>query len=447
MGRFWTACLTVFLLPLAALAETGKVSTFKLDNGMEAVVIEDHRAPIVTHMVWYRVGSADEPIGKSGIAHFVEHLLFKGTETMGPGEFDRILKENGGEGNAFTSYDYTAYFQRVAKDRLSLMMQLEADRMVNLVLDEENVRTERDVVLEERTTRTDSDPGSLLSEQRRSAQFLHHPYRLPIVGWRHEIEDLSLQDALDFYKTYYAPNNAILIVAGDVTPEEVEALAQEHYGPIPMSDTLPDRVRAKEPPQISPRRLSYSDPRERQPYLVRTYLAPHRKAGDQQEAAAVQMLSLILGGTGLTSLMAEELQVNQKIAVFSQSWFSATSFDPDTFGLYAQPRPGVSLQELEDAIDALLLDVIENGFEDGKLERLKAQIRAEDIYDLDDHTGVARTYGRALTNGLTVADVQSWSEALQAVTEEDIKAAAAKVFDINRSVTAWMVVDGWEKSQ
>lgn len=447
MGRFWTAVLTVLVLPFAAIAETGKVSTFELENGLQGVVIEDNRAPIVTHMLWYRVGSADEPLGQSGIAHFLEHLLFKGTKTLAPGEFDKILKENGGQGNAFTSFDYTGYFQRVAKDRLSLMMQLEADRMVNLVLDEENVRTERDVVLEERTTRTDSDPGSLLGEQRRASQFLHHPYGIPIVGWRHEIEELSLQNALDFYAAHYAPNNAILIVAGDVTPAEVKALAEQHYGPIPKSDAIQKRARRQEPPQISPRRLSYSDPRERQPYLVRTYLAPNRQSGAQEEAAALTMLSYILGGTGVTSVMGEELQIKQNIAVFSQAWYSGTNLDPDTFGIYAQPRPGVSLQELEDAIDAVLTGIIENGFEDGKLERLKARVRAEEVYELDNQSGLARSYGRALTAGLTVEDVQTWSDALQAVTEDDIKAAAAKVFDINKSVTAWMEVEGWENSQ
>ncbi|MBC6442282.1 MAG: insulinase family protein [Rhodobacteraceae bacterium] len=446
MGRFWAAFVVAVFLPPAALAETGRVSTFALPNGLQGVVIEDNRAPVVTHMLWYRAGAADEPVSKSGLAHFVEHLLFKGTRNLGPGAFDRIIRENGGQGNAFTSYDYTGYFQRVARDRLSLMMQLEADRMVNLVLDEEIVRIERDVVLEERTTRTDSDPGALLSEHRRAAQFMNHPYGLPIIGWRHEIEDLSLHDALDFYKTYYAPNNAILIVAGDVTPEEVKVLAEEYYGHLPRSETLPERVRPQEPPQISPRRLTYSDPRERQPYLVRSYLAPNRASGAQAGAAALTMLSYILGGTGVTSLLGEELQINRNTAVFSRAWYSGTSLDPDSFVIYAQPRPGVSLQELEDAIDAVIADLIANGFEAGKLDRLKARMRAEDIYKLDNHAGRARTYGRALTTGLTVEDVQSWPEILQAVTRKDIMAAAAKVFDINKSVTSWMVVDGWENS-
>mgnify|MGYP000707634444 CR=1 FL=1 len=216
ISRAVWACIAFVVLPFAAFAETGKVSSFTLENGLQGVVIEDHRAPIVTNMVWYKVGSADEPPGFTGVAHFLEHLLFKGTKTLKPGEFSKIVKENGGVDNAFTSYDYTGYFQRVAADRLPLMMKLEADRMRNLVLSEEDVVTERNVVLEERNTRTESDPNSLFSEQRRARLFMNHPYRNPVIGWRHEIAALNLEDALSFYRTYYAPNNAILVVAGDV---------------------------------------------------------------------------------------------------------------------------------------------------------------------------------------------------------------------------------------
>ena len=184
---------------------------------MDVVVIEDTRAPVAVHMVWYRVGSSDEPPGKSGIAHYLEHLMFKGTEKRAPGEFSEVVEAQGGSDNAFTSFDYTGYFQRVASDRLSLMMEMEADRMTNLVLSDEVARPELGVVLEERSQRTDSNPGALFGEQRRAALFLNHPYGRPIIGWRSEIEELDMQDALDFYADHYAPNNAILVVAGDVT--------------------------------------------------------------------------------------------------------------------------------------------------------------------------------------------------------------------------------------
>ncbi|MFV2002554.1 MAG: M16 family metallopeptidase, partial [Paracoccaceae bacterium] len=220
--------LTFFSFPVRA----ADVASFTLDNGMQVVVLQDRRAPVVVHMVWYRVGAADDPPGKSGIAHFLEHLLFKGTDDMGPGELSATVARNGGSDNAFTSADYTAYFQRVASDRLALMMQMEADRMRNLRMTEQDVTTERRVVLEERGQRVDSNPGALFREQRQAAQYLNHPYGTPIIGWRKEMEQLNRDDAFAFYQRYYAPNNAILIVAGDVEVDEVRALAEQYYGPL-----------------------------------------------------------------------------------------------------------------------------------------------------------------------------------------------------------------------
>jgi zinc protease len=225
------------LLAAALPLRAAEVSSFTLGNGLEVVVLEDHRAPVVVHMVWYRVGAADEPPGKSGIAHFLEHLMFKSTETLESGEFSRVVAANGGTDNAFTSYDYTAYFQRVAADRLELMMEMEADRMVNLRLTPEEVDTERQVILEERNQRTENEPGALFSEQRNAAQYMNHPYGIPIIGWRHEMEGLTLEDAKAFYREHYAPNNAILIVAGDVEPEAVREMAERHYGVIPRTPT------------------------------------------------------------------------------------------------------------------------------------------------------------------------------------------------------------------
>src|SRR6056297_2795767 len=233
IGRLGVLAMIWLLAAMPLRAET--VSGFTLDNGLEVVVIEDTRAPVVVHMLWYRVGAADEPPGKSGIAHFLEHLMFKGTDTLAPGEFSETVKANGGSDNAFTSWDYTGYFQRVAADRLPLMMEMEADRMRNLAMSEDDVRTERQVILEERSQRVDSDPASQFGEQRRAAQYLNHPYGIPIIGWRHEMETLDQDAALDFYRQYYAPNNAILIVAGDADPDEVRRLAEKHYGPIPAN--------------------------------------------------------------------------------------------------------------------------------------------------------------------------------------------------------------------
>ncbi|MDR6266148.1 pitrilysin family protein [Roseobacter sp. N2S] len=438
---------SVVALPMMVQAETGKVSTFSLDNGLKGIVIEDHRAPIVTNMVWYNVGAADEPPGMSGVAHFLEHLMFKGTKTLKPGEFSKIVKDNGGVDNAFTSFDYTGYFQRVAVDRLPLMMQLEADRMRNLVLTENEVLTERNVVLEERNSRTESDPGSLFQEQRRAVMFMNHPYRTPVIGWRHEIEQLNLDDAIAFYKTYYAPNNATLVVAGDVTPEQVKTLAEEYFGALKPSENIPPRIRPQEPPHLSPIRMTFSDPRQSQPYIVRSYLAPKRVSGDQSEAAALTMLSYLLGGSGISSVLGQKLQLDQKLAVYTDAWYDSMSYDPETFGMYAMPRPGVTLEQLETAMDKVLADFLKEGIDTEHLARLKTQIAAEDIYELDDQSGVARTYGQAITAGLTVADVQSWSQTLQAVTPDDIMAAAAKVLNLKNSVTGLMLAPTEERSE
>ena len=439
--RLFHLLLPVLFLAAPALAD-GHVSTFRLENGMEAVVIEDHRQPVVTHMLWYRAGAADEPPGKSGIAHYLEHLMFKGTDDMAAGDFSRIIAENGGNDNAFTSHDYTGYFQRIAADRLELVMAMEADRMKDLILSEADVVPELAVVLEERNQRVENNPGSLFSEQRRAALFLNHHYGVPIIGWKHEIEALTRQDALDWYHTYYAPNNAILVVAGDVDPAEVERLAQKIYGPLTPSDTLPERVRPREPAHLSARRMVYRDARVRQPYVVRSYLAPERDSGDQADAAALTLLAQLLGGSGITSTLGEALQLEQKIAVASGAFYESTSLDPQSFTIYVVPAAGIGLQQAEDAMDQVLADFIDTGPDPAHLARIKRQIRAEVIFALDDQAGQARRYGEALTSGLTVADVAAWPGALDAVSAEDVIRVAKMVFDRRKSVTGWLMGEG-----
>jgi len=430
--------VSTFVSSFFSVAWADTVTTFSLKNGMDVVVIEDHRAPVVTHMVWYRVGSADEEAGKSGIAHFLEHLLFKGTDELAPGEFSQIVAANGGQENAFTSFDYTGYYQKVSADRLDLMMKIEADRMQDLVLIDEEVLPERDVVIEERNSRTENNPGALLSEQRRALQFLNHRYGVPVIGWKHEIAQLNKQDALAFYKKYYAPNNAILIVAGDTTPDEVRALAKKHYGPLKPSTTLTPRIRAQEPPHLAPARIDFQDARVRQPYLVRTYLAETRKSGDQSEAAALEMLAMLLGGSGITSYLGQELQLKQKIAINVSSFYDGTALDKDTFGFYVLPAPNTSLKQAEDALDATLKAFLENGIDEDHLTRLKTQAKASEIFSKDSVSGLARKYGTALTSGLTVKDVQEWPDVLQSVTSQDIMSAAHKVLNLNTSVTGWL---------
>lgn len=426
------------LLALAGPALADDVTTFTLDNGMEVVVIEDHRAPAVTQMVWYRIGAADEPPGHSGIAHFLEHLMFQGTDDMAEGAFSATVEENGGTDNAFTSWDYTAYFQRVAADRLDLMMKMEADRMRDLQLTEDDVVTERQVILEERSQRTDGDPGSLMNEQMAAAQFMNHPYGIPVIGWRHEMEALSRQDALDFYQANYAPNNAILIVAGDVQPDEVRALAEKHYGPLAPSDRIKPRERPQEPPQLAERRLVMQDERVSEPYLVRTYLAPERNAGDQRKAAALTILAELLGGNQTNAVLARALQFDRQVAVWSAAFYDGTSVDPDTFGLYVSPVPGVSLADAEKAMDEVIAGFLQTGPDPAQFARIKTQVRAAEIYGRDSAGGLARLYGQALSVGLTVQDVQDWPDILQSVTEEEVMAAAREVLNRDNAVTGWL---------
>nr|WP_252979305.1 pitrilysin family protein [Mameliella alba] len=425
--------------PVAVSAqEAGKVTTFGLNNGMDVVVIEDHRAPVVVHMVWYRAGSADERPGSSGVAHFLEHLLFKGTDTLEPGEFSATVALNGGTDNAFTSYDTTAYHQRVAADRLGLMMKMEADRMVNLRLSEADILTEREVIIEERNMRVENSPGALFREQKDAALYLNHPYGTPVIGWRHEMEQLDLDDALAYYRQFYAPNNAILVVAGDVTPEEVRTLAEEHYGPLPANPDLGERDRPTEPRHLSERRMTYTDPRVSQPYITRSYLAPARTSGAQQEAAALAILSEVLAG-GQTSVLTQKLQFESRVAVYTDAYYDDTTLDASSFTLVVVPAAGVSLQEAETALDEVLAEVIAEGIDPDQLDRIKFQIKAAQIYALDNPASIARRYGNALTTGLTVEDVQDWPDVLQAVTGEDIVAAAQKVFDRRHSVTGYLM--------
>ncbi len=415
------------------------VTTFTLDNGLDVVVVEDHRAPVVVHTLWYRVGSADEAPGKSGIAHFLEHLLFKATDTLEAGELSETVAANGGSDNAFTSYDYTAYYQRVAADRLGLMMEMEASRMTGLRLQPDDIGTERNVVIEERNQRTENSPGALFREQLRAAQYMNHRYGVPIIGWMHEIEQLNMDDAMAFYRHHYAPNNAILVVAGDVMPDEVRNLAEQHYGVIPANPDLRDRARTQEPPQRSPRRLTYSDPRVAQPYVTRSYLAPERDSGDQTTAAALVYLAEILGGSPATSVLGAKLQFEEKVALYTSASYGPMSLDDTGFGLIIVPAEGVSLQEAEDAMDAVVADFIETGPDPETFERIKMQLRASRIYGRDNVESIGQTYGRALTQGLTVEDVQAWPDVLQAVTAEDVKEAAKMIFDKNKSVTGWLM--------
>lgn len=427
--------LAVLALCLAEPAQAAifNAESFTLANGMEVVVIPNHRSPVVSHQVWYRVGSADETPGKTGLAHLLEHLMFKGTEAVPAGAFSRQVARNGGRDNAFTTFDYTGYYVNVAKDRLELAMTLEADRMVNLRLAEKDVLTERDVVLEERRTRTDNSPSALLNEQVRAALYLNHPYHNPVIGWAAEVGSLSKADAEAFYERWYAPNNAILVVAGDITAAELKPLAEKHFGAIPAR-RLPERVRTAEPPQVAARRVELRDARVRQPSWSRSFHAPSYNRDPDGIAYALQVLSEVVGG-GATSQLYRSLVVEKELASGAGAWYDPTAIDTSTFGVYASPRPGVAVADVEQAMEAEVVAILEKGVPAEEIERAKQRLEASAVYARDSLYTGANVLGTGLATGQSVADVEAWPERIRAVTAAQVAQAARRVLDDKASVT------------
>jgi zinc protease len=445
--RFAFSLLAVLLPTFAgsAIAQTnGKPqppASFTLQNGMQVVVIPDHRTPVVTQMIWYKVGSADETPGKSGLAHFLEHLMFKGTSKHPAGEFSKTVLTIGGNENAFTSTDYTGYFQRVPRDQLARMMEFEADRMTGLILQDENVLPERDVVLEEFNMRVANNPDARLTEQMMAALYLNHPYGRPVIGWRQEIEKLDREDALAFYKRFYAPNNAILIIAGDVEAAEVRPLVEKFYGPIPAQPAIPARrVRPQEPVPAAPRTVTLSDPRVEQTSLRRYYLVPSSATAAAGESAALDVLAQLMG-SGSNSYLYRSLVIDKQLAISAGAGYQGTSLDPTQFQISVSPKPGVEFPLVEQAIDAVIADLAQNPPRAEDLERVKTQLIAEAVYAQDNQATMARWYGGALTSGLSIEDIRSWPDRIRAVTGEQVRDAAQKWLDKKRSVTGYLIKD------
>ena len=426
--------LSAAFTDLAAAASTPRAVEYKLDNGMQVVVVPDHRAPVVQHMVWYKVGSSDEVAGKSGIAHFLEHLMFKGTDKLGPGQFSKIIAKNGGQDNAFTTNDTTAYFQSVAKERLPLVMEMESDRMSNLKLVEKDVLTERDVILEERRSRTENDPGSLLDEQMRATLYQNHPYRMPVIGWFHEIAKLSYDDAFTFYHRYYAPNNAVLVVVGDVEPDDVLKLARSTYGKVAPNPKTLRAPRPSEPPAIAPKRIEMVDERAGQPRVMRHYIGPAYAKAAPREAEALELLMKVLGG-GVTSRLYKGLVVDQKIASSADAGFSGEALDTGRIAFHAVAAEGATLDSVEAAMDKIVAEVVANGITDKELESARNQYIASYVYESDGLGALARRYGWGIVTGQSIADIEDWPNRLKGVTTDDIKTVAAKYLDIKGSVT------------
>lgn len=420
----------------SASAQVFNPQRFTLGNGLDVVVVEDRRAPVVHHMVWYRVGAADEAPGESGVAHYLEHLMFKGTPSVPPGEFSKIVARQGGRDNAFTGSDYTGYFQSIARDRLELVMRMEAERMHRLTVSSEDAARELQVVVEERLSRVDNVPRSLFSEQMDAAQYLSHPYGRPIIGWAHEIKSLTLEKAMAFYRTHYAPNNAILIVVGDVAAADVKALAEKHYGLIPMRP-VPPRWRPQEPPQLAARRLSMQDARVTQPSMVRSYLAPSRSAGEKRHAIPLTVLAEILSNS--SGRLHRRIVAGEGPASGAWAGYQGIALDQTTFSFGASPKPGRKLADVEAALDAVIAEVVAKGVTEAELAQAKRVLLAEAVFARDSLFGAARTFGAALTTGLSIEDVESWPSQVAAVTAEQVQAAARAVFEPHRSVTGHLL--------
>lgn len=411
------------------------VETATLDNGLQVVVVPDHRAPLITQAVYYKAGAADEPTGKGGIAHFLEHMMFQGTSNIPGEEFRMTIAAHGGEENAFTNQDMTGYWQTVAAEALEVVMRLESDRMANLTITPEEFESEREVLKEERRSRYESDPGGMFSEQMSAALYLAHPYRLPVIGWMHDIESRTLQDAIDWYQKWYVPNNAILVVAGDTTLAEVLPLAEKYYGVIPRGEQ-PLRDRPQEPPQLAERRITYYDDRVRQPSFSRSYVTNSRTARDGT-APALTLLSDILSSS--TGRLYQSLVVDQGIAVSSGAFYGGNSVDQTQFGVWVAPRIDSDIAVMEAALDAELDKLLADGVTEEELRLAKTGALTSLVFRRDSVQSLGRRVGAGLAVGLSIAEIVGWSDEIAAVTVDDVNAAARLVLDRKHSATGLLL--------
>ncbi len=397
-----------------------------LPNGLRMVVKEDHRAPTVVHMVWYRAGAIDEVDGASGVAHVLEHMMFKGTRKVGPGEFSKRVAAAGGRDNAFTSLDYTAYFQIVPKRALPEMMMLEADRMANLRLDAKEFAQEIKVIMEERRLRTEDNPQALLHERMSSVAFQAHPYRRPVIGWMNDLENMTYQDAQDWYRHWYAPNNATLVVVGDVEHAQVFKLAEKYYGAI-KPQTLKQRRPYVEPAQIGIKRLNVKAP-AKLPYLALAWKAPKLKdVENDREAYALEMLAAVLDGHD-ASRLSKSLVRTQKIAQSAGAGYDSVLRGEAQFTLEGQPAEGRSVAELEAALRNEIRRIQEEGVSAEELARVKTQTIASQIYKRDSLMAQAIEIGSHEVQGIGWRSIDRMLDRLRSVTAAEVQAVAKKYF-------------------
>ena len=426
-------------------AQSQQAEQFLLSNGLRVVVVPNHKIPAVSHSIWYKVGASDEEPEESGLAHFLEHLLFKQTKNLQEGEFSRLIAYYGGNDNAFTTQDYTTYYQTISKQYLGLVMLLEAERMVNLSLDETTVIRERDIVLEERNMRVDNNPNALLSEKVKYQLYgKNYPYGTPTIGWREEIEALSLPETMQFYRKYYSPNNAVVVVAGDVAPEEVKKLAERYYGQLPSEPRLATRVRkireAELPENITEQELVLKDKRVEQRNWIRYYLAPSALTGETHHALPLVLLSQILGG-GETSRLYQSLVVEQGIATNGWSYYDEVALGKTTFKLMVTPKEGVGFDRISEAVNEEIKQLVEGGISKEELQRAQNLLRASEIYARDSLKAMAFVYGKVLTTGKDINYVDQWSQMITDITEEQVIEAAKYVLQQKNHVTGMLVPD------
>ena len=435
--------MSLWLAACERAAPGPEVETAELDNGLQIIVIPDFRADVVTHMLWYRVGSADEPVGKSGIAHFFEHLMFRGTQKIAPGEFSKTVARLGGQDNAFTSYDYTAYFQRVQRDKLGRMMEMEAERMQALIIEPKIVAVERDVILEERSQRVDTNPSSLLSEQMRARLHEGTAYAVPVIGWRREIEQLNATDASAFYRRYYAPDNAVLVVAGAVRLAEVLPLAQTHYGALqpsgqPRSARLVARdlaVKDFEKPQV------LRDARVRQSAWRRLYRLPQYTPETVELLAAANVAAEILGG-GLTGRLYQALVAEAGLASGAGAYADTARLDNGEFMIYASLAPQAGFDALSRIVDNEIARLQEAAPTEDELARAKMQLVSDLIFARDSQQSMAQIFGQAAMLGLTPRDILDWPQHIEAVQAEDVRRAAEVLLQRGHSITGHLQAAG-----
>ncbi len=419
-GRYLPLVLALFCVPAIAADAQQR----KLANGMKVIVKEDHRSPIVVSMVWYRAGSMDEVSGTTGVAHVLEHMMFKGTKKIPAGEFSRTIARAGGRDNAFTSRDYTAYHQQLHKSKLPLALELEADRMANLSLSEEEFSKEIRVVMEERRMRTDDDAHAQVSEQLMASVYVAHPYRTPIVGWMNDLANMRAEDARRWYDTWYVPNNATLVVAGDVVTEEVFRLAEKFFGPIP-SRPLPERKPQVEPAQPGIKRLTVKAPGEL-PYVLMAYHVPVLRDPEKDwEPYALSVLNGVLDGYDAARLN-RELVKTSRIANAAGASYDGVNRGEGLFYLDGTPAEGRSVAEIEEALRGQIARVVKEGISEQELRRVKSQVTASQVFSQDSVYYQAMRIGMLETVGIPhqTADLQVLR--LQEVTAEQVREVARK---------------------